>query len=159
MKSYSLSQILLHWIVALLVLVQILNDDAIGRAFRALRRDPAAVPGAIAQMHVYIGIAVLVLVLWRLALRFTRGVPRPPADEPRFLRLAAVATHVLLYGLLLAIPLTGLAAWFGGSRQAAELHEAMKLPLIALVALHVAGALYQQVVRRNGVLARMVSPG
>jgi cytochrome b561 len=159
MKRYSLSQILLHWIVALLVLAQVLNDDAIARVWRALRHDPAAIPGALAQAHVWIGVLVLVLVVWRLGLRLTRGAPPPPADEPRPLRIAAVATQLLLYALLLAVPLSGLAAWFGGVRPAAGLHEALKLPLLALVALHFAGALYQQVVRRSDVLARMLSPG
>jgi cytochrome b561 len=158
-KTYSLPQILLHWIVALLVLAQILNDDAIARAFRALRRDPAAVPGALAQAHVWIGVAILLLVVWRLALRFTRGVPPPPAGEPAVLRFLAITTHLLLYGILLALPLTGIAAWFGGIRPAADLHETLKLPLLALVALHVAGALYQGAIRRSDVLARMFSPG
>ena len=159
MKTYSLPQILLHWIVALLVLAQILNDDAIARAFRALRRDPTAVPGTLAQAHVWAGVAILLLVLWRLALRFTRGVPPPPAGEPAVLRFLAITTHFLLYGILLALTLSGIAAWFGGIRPAAELHETLKLPLLALVALHVAGALYQGAVRRSEVLGRMFSPG
>jgi cytochrome b561 len=158
-KTYSLPQILLHWIVALLVLAQILNDDAIARAFRALRRDPDAVPGALAQAHVWIGVAILLLVLWRLVLRLVRGAPPPPADEPAVLRFVAAATHLLLYGILLALTFSGIAAWFGGVRPAAGLHETLKLPLLALVALHVAGAFYQQFVRRSGVFARMLSPG
>ena len=48
MKSFSLPQILLHWIVALLVLLQFLNDDAVGRALRALRRDGTP-PGFLAS--------------------------------------------------------------------------------------------------------------
>jgi cytochrome b561 len=158
-KSYSLSQILLHWIVALLVLAQILNDEAIAQTWRALRNDPLAAPGALARAHAWIGVAILLLVVWRLALRLFRGAPPPPAGEPRPLRLAATATHVLLYAILLALALSGIAAWFGGVRPAADVHELLKLPLLALVALHFAGALYQQVVRRSDVLARMISPG
>ncbi|MFO1209390.1 MAG: cytochrome b/b6 domain-containing protein [Amaricoccus sp.] len=155
MKSFSLPQILLHWIVALLVLLQFLNDDAVGRALRALRRDGTP-PGFLASAHVYVGIAILALALWRLALRRTRGAPPPPADEPPLLRLAAAATHALLYLLLLALPLSGLAAWYGGVRPAAGLHETLKPVLLGVVALHVAGALYQAFVLRSDVVARMV---
>ena len=155
MKSFTLPQILLHWIVALLVLLQFLNEDAIGRALRAMRRDAAA-PGLLASAHVYVGIAILALALWRLALRATRGAPPPPPDEPRILRLTAAATHALLYLLLLALPVTGLLAWYGGLHDAAELHETMKPVLLAVVALHVAGALYQAAVQRSGVVTRML---
>ena len=155
MKSFSLPQVLLHWIVALLVLMQFLNDDAVGRALRAMRRDGAA-PGFLAMAHVYVGIAILALALWRIALRLRRGAPPPHAGEPAVLRFAAAATHALLYLLLLALPLSGLAAWYGGIRPAAELHETLKPVLLAVVALHVAGALYQALVLRSGVVTRMV---
>lgn len=83
-KGYSLAQISLHWIIALLVLAQFLNDDAIGAAWRAIRRGAAEVPGGVlVTAHVVAGIAILALVLWRLGLRLTRGAPPAPPTSPR----------------------------------------------------------------------------
>ena len=58
-QGYSLAQISLHWIVALLVLAQFLNDEAIGAAWRAIRRGEAAIPGGfLVTAHVVVGIAI-----------------------------------------------------------------------------------------------------
>lgn len=158
-RGFSLSQILLHWIVALLVLAQYLNDDAIGTAWRALRRGEEVPANALATAHVVVGCALLALVAWRIALRFARGVPTPPDDEPLILRAVAAATHFLLYALLLVLPLSGIAAWFGGVEQAIDAHRLMEGLLLPLVGLHVCGALYQRFVLRSYVLARMTRPG
>lgn len=156
-KGYSSTQIALHWIVALLVLVQFLNTDAIGAAWHAVRRGLDVVPGGLlVTAHVIGGIAILTFAIWRIALRLTRGAPPPPADDPRTLRYAAAATHGLLYLLLLLVPLSGLAAWFGGVAPAGEAHEILKTLLLVVVLLHIAGALYQRFVLRSEVLQRMV---
>lgn len=159
-RGFSLPQILLHWIVALLVLVQYLNDGAIGAAWRALRRGEAEIPGGVlATAHVVVGVVVLVLVAWRIVLRLTHGVPHPPDEEPLIVRAVAAATHVLLYAVLLVLPLSGIAAWFGGAGGAIDVHRLMTSLLLALVGLHVLGALYQRFVLRSDVLARMTRPG
>lgn len=156
--GYSRTQIALHWTIALLVLLQFLNDDAIGAAWRALRRGTEPAGGALATAHVVAGIAILVLAVWRIALRLTRGAPPPPAEEARPLRIVAAATHGTLYLLLLAVPLTGLAAWFGGIRPAAGLHETLKTVLMLLIFLHIAGALFQRFVLKTDVVTRMIRP-
>lgn len=153
---FSPLQIALHWTVALLVLAQYLNDDAIGRAWRATLREGATTLGPAAWAHILAGIAILALAVWRLVLRARRPAQPLPADEPALLRHAARATHALLYALLILLPLSGLAAFYGGVRAAGAAHEVMKTLLILLVALHVAGALFQQFVLRSGALSRMV---
>ena len=158
-RGFSLSQILLHWIVALLVLAQYLNDDAIGAAWRAVRRGSEVPGGVLATAHVVVGCAILVLVAWRIGLRLTRGAPTPPDDEPLLLRAVSATTHLLLYALLLVLPLSGLAAWFGGIGGAIGVHRLMESLLLPLVGLHVCGALYQALVLRSDVVARMIRPG
>ena len=62
-----------------------------------------------------------------------RGAPKPPEHEPAILKLAAGATHLGLYALLILMPVSGIAAWFGNIEAAAEGHEVMRLILLALV--------------------------
>ncbi len=157
-KGYSLTQIALHWSIAVLVLVQFINDEAIGAAWRALRRGTEPPESILVTAHVYVGIAILALVLWRIVLRLTRGAPRPPAHEPRPLQIAAAATHGLLYLLLLTLPVSGLVAWFGDVGTAGEMHELMKTVLMLLVFLHIGGALYQRFVLKTDVVNRMIRP-
>ena len=158
-RGFSLSQILLHWIVALLVLAQYMNDGPIGAAWRAFRRGQEIPGSLLATAHVVVGCAILVLVAWRIALRLTRGAPHPPDDEPLILRAAAAATHVLLYAMLLILPLSGIAAWFGGVGQAMGAHRLMESLLLPLAGLHVCGAIYPRFVLGSDVLARMTRPG
>jgi cytochrome b561 len=103
-----------------------------------------------------------------------------PPDEPsltRWHRAAAHANHWSLYALLVAVPITG---WLGGSKYPAlevfglfrlpalaapdkaageelfELHETLVFITLALVAIHVAAALFHYFIRRDGVLSRMI---
>jgi cytochrome b561 len=159
-SGYSGLQITLHWIVAAIVIFQVAAGDSMGALWRATTRGEtvSGTDQLLGQIHVWGGVAVLIFALWRLWLRHSRGVPAPPESEPAPLRFVASATHVLLYLILIGAPLMGMAAWFGGVRDAAEIHEMVKLPLIVLVALHVIGALAQHFWMRSDVLKRMLRP-
>jgi cytochrome b561 len=158
--GYSRAQVALHWTVLVLVAFQFLAHDGIEEAWRAFRRgQPTPADAAVlTYMHIGGGTLVLLLALARIYLRMTRGAPAPPANEPKLLQLAAEAVHLLIYALLLLLPLSGAVAWFAGIEAAADAHEWLKNVLLAAIALHVAGALFQHFVRRSGVLMRMLSP-
>ena len=157
--GYSRLQIGLHWLVALLIAAQFLLNEEMGAAFRALMRGETAAFSPLVAAHVWGGVLIGALVLWRLALRATRGAPPPPETEHAALRLAAAATHWTLYALLAIIVASGAAAWFGGVRDAGEVHEVMTTLLLVVTGLHVAAALFHQFVLKTDVLTRMRRPG
>ena len=115
--------------------------------------------GLLATAHVLVGIVILVLVGWRVVLRATHGVPHPPDEEPLILRAVAALTHLALHAVLLVLPLSGLAAWYGGIGGAIDVHRLTESLLLAPVVLHVCGAFHQRFVLRSDVLARMRRPG
>lgn len=157
-RGYSRGQIGLHWIIALLLVPQFLLHDGIKAAFRQMMKGGAASYDGMVWLHLLGGILILLLMLWRVALRVGRGAPPPPAEESALLKLLAKAVHGLLYLLLFLLPISGLVAWFGGAEAAAEAHELMKPLLLILVGLHVLGALYHQFVLKNGLIDRMKRP-
>ena len=57
------------------------------------------------------------------------------------------------------MPLTGLVAWIGASGVSATFHEIGRLILIALIGLHIFGALVEQFVFRHETLQRMLASG
>ena len=156
--GYSLSQILLHWVVVLLLLPQYLLEDGIKAAWRAFRQGTEASFDVTVPMHVFGGLTVLVLVLWRIAIRLRRGAPEAPEGGNPLLDKIAGLTHLLLYALLIAVPATGAAAWFGGFTELGDVHEALKTVLMILAGLHIVAALYHQFVLRDGLLERMKRP-
>lgn len=157
--AYSRTQIALHWVVFLLIALQFLLHDRISEAWDRIEDGLPFEFHPLIAAHVFGGLLILALVLWRIVLRGTRGAPALPAEEPAAMQLVARLTHLGLYALMLLMPVSGAVAWFGGAEAAAEAHEVMRILLLALVALHVLGALYQQFVLKTDIMARMKRAG
>lgn len=151
---YSRMQIALHWIVFALVAQQYLFKDAMSAAWDRITDGLTVGFDLLVLAHVVGGALVMVFALWRLTLRARRGVP-PAIETNKLQGILAKLTHVGLYALMILMPLSGSVAWFGGVEAAAQGHNVMKIVLLALVALHIVGALYRQFVLRDGTLERM----
>ena len=135
---------------------------------------------ALYQLHKSVGITILLLSLARLAWRLTH---RPPAAvEGGFQGFLAKAVHTLLYLFMIGGPLTGWAIVSTSRIQvptmlwgvipwphlpisralhdlAEEGHELITWTGIALVVLHVLGALRHQLFLKDGLLRRMAPGG
>lgn len=156
--GWSRTSIALHWLAAVLIAAQVVNHDAMVAFWHAVQNG-AAVSGAtelVARSHIVAGAAILVVAALRLAGRLAHGRPAYPDNDPAWATWLAKATHLLLYAILLAMPVLGLAAWLTESQTIAGLHTALWIPLVALIGLHVAGALMQHFVFRTDVLRRML---
>lgn len=155
-KGYSGLQIVLHWVIAALVVIQLLVNDGIQDAFKE-RSDGGPFDGEIgAIVHIAIGLTIFALAGLRFAVRLWRGVPEAHSTNPPLVNLAGHAAHVLLYAFLFAMPLTGAVAWFTGLELSAELHELGRLILIPLIALHALGALGEHFVLKTNSLIRIL---
>lgn len=101
---YGTVAMILHWLIAAAVIANI----CLGLYFADLpRSDPSKF--GLFQLHKSIGLTVLLLSLARLSWRLINPVPPLPRGMSRPLRLLARGTHVLLYFLIIAIPLSGWA--------------------------------------------------
>lgn len=165
---------LFHWTMA----VGLLGLCAFGFWMSDLPRGPTMFKAY--ALHKSFGLTLLTLALARLA---WRAVDRRPLNlaAPGWQKLAALGTHVALYGLMLAVPLAGWAynsasnfplQWFGLFNLPAlvpaspelkelfhEVHELGALALLALVALHVAAAWKHHLVDKDTTLRRMLPGG
>lgn len=158
LKGYSFTQIRLHWVVAALIVFQLIFGEAMGAAWRAVSQGTEPVMSNMVWAHIIAGIAVLALVAWRVGLRLSRGVPEVPHSDNALMMKAATWGHLALYAVMIAAPLSGMAAWFVGVAAAAEVHELFKPVLILLVLGHVVAALYHQFWLKDGLLLRMKRP-
>ena len=129
-------------------------------------------------IHENLGVTIWLLVLARLAWRWMRPPPPLPADFPPLMRMAAHATHIALYVLLIAQPIGGFIAtnaWgfpldFLGlvplPSPVAENEDLAKLvqywhwiagfALLVVIIAHVGAALMHLVVKKDGVFQRMI---
>lgn len=102
--TYGLSARSLHWLMALsfvslfvsgAIMVEFDKNDSLRAAFYAF--------------HKSVGVTIIGLLLLRLAVRLTRGVPPDSPHLPRWERRAAHAGHWALYALMAATPVVGWA--------------------------------------------------
>ncbi|MFZ1680799.1 MAG: cytochrome b/b6 domain-containing protein [Rhizobiaceae bacterium] len=156
-QGYSRTQIILHWVVFVLVALQFIGHEAMIRVYRPEEGVPLAGSDPLmAQLHVIGGAAIFLFAAWRIYLKVTRGAPELPEKEPAALKLVANGTHIVLYLLVLGMPISGAAAWFGQIELAAAGHSFARIVLLLLVLLHVVGALAQHFWFRTDVMRRMV---
>jgi cytochrome b561 len=101
-STYSTVAITLHWLIALAMLTNI----ALAWYFGTLKGPEAVAP---VQLHKSIGITVLLLTLIRIGWRFTHAPPPLPEHMAGWEKFAARANHLVFYGLMLAMPLSGWA--------------------------------------------------
>ncbi|MCU0756765.1 MAG: cytochrome b [Xanthomonadales bacterium] len=166
--------IALHWATLLLIVGAYASIE-----LREFFPRGSAVREGMKAWHFQLGLTVLLLTVARIALHWRQRVPLivPPLSLPQ--RLAAMATHLALYGFLLAMPLLGWAlldlegksvVWFGLSlpdllatghglaESLEDAHETLGKIGYALIALHAAAALFHHYIQRDNTLTRML-PG
>ena len=85
--GYSATQIALHWIIAVLIVVQVVAHEGMETVYGAAQGGPAATESELlmADLHVAGGIAVFLLALLRVVLRLRRRRKRsalPCASPP-----------------------------------------------------------------------------
>ena len=162
----------LHWLIAVLAFALL----AIGKLF-----DVDAEEGGLFGIHTALGLAVLALMVARVAWRLTHAVPATPPGTPGWQRTVATMVHRAFYVLLVALPLSGWAltsvegdavSFFGlfpvpglpvGGGEVAEdfleeTHEILGNVLMGLAWLHVLAGLKHHFFDRDDVLRRML-PG
>ena len=181
-ERYTGTAMALHWLVALLVIGNLVLVWTIGSL-----PDPMVRPAI--DLHKSIGITVLGLVLMRVLWRLSHPPPPLPAAYPRRERLLAHGTHLVLYALILGLPLSGwihdsafkdagahplrlfgLVPWprigpimaLDPATKAAvhatwfRIHGLLAYGLYVLLALHLLGVLNHHLLDRDPVLQRML---
>ncbi|MCF6327721.1 MAG: cytochrome b/b6 domain-containing protein [Devosiaceae bacterium] len=153
--TYSKIQIYLHWITVALIAFQFLLHGEISVLFRA--RMEGFVPNIpTLSPHAIVGTIMLIVILWRLWLRFKYGVPAVPKSKKLLAKLGSKAMHISIYVLLIANAFFGLGAWVFGLQFSSLLHIITAYALLTIIYAHIFAALFHHFVLKNNVLKRIV---
>jgi cytochrome b561 len=169
--GYTRTAIALHWLVALIIVASF----PVGLYMVELALSPAKLK--IYSYHKWAGVTVFVLAVARVLWRATHPAPALPDSVPRWQQSVGNATHLLLYLLILAIPVSGWlmssalgfqTVYFGvlpipdlldKNRELGEslkfVHMFLNYTMAALVGMHVGAALKHHFIDRDGLLSRM----
>lgn len=168
---YGRTARVLHWLIAILLLVQFVFGWWLGDI---PRNTPAR--GYFVNLHKSAGIIIGLLILLRLYWRLRHPPPPLPAMMARWQHRLAAASHHVLYICMVMMPLSGYMA-SNFSRHGVKFFNAITLPpwgpdnkllytvfnqvhkttavlLLALVVLHVVAALWHGL-RRDGIFSRI----
>ena len=154
-SGYSGLQIGLHWLIAVLILVNWFLGEGAEEVMEKIE-EGAAAPGS--SPHMPIGLAILALVVLRIVLKVVRGGPMPPGAPGSLQVKAALAGHAALYLLMLAVPLGGAMVFFAGFDDLGGPHALAANLLMLLAFGHAVLALYHQYVVKDRLLLRMMRP-
>jgi cytochrome b561 len=172
--AYTVTARTLHWITAVLVLIQIpLGILVVNFEFSGKE--------ALYNLHKSIGATLIPIVLFRIFYRLTHPPAPLPPDVPQIQALAAHGLHWTLYAVLVA---QGLIGWIATSAYPAPIpvfglfemphiwredralsdqlfvvHRFLGIGLAFLLVGHIGAALFHHFVRKDRVLMRMVSGG
>jgi cytochrome b561 len=174
-ESWGATAKLFHWVMAALIFAQI----ALGLLAVSWRISPTKLN--LFVWHKSIGMLILALLALRLLWRLLHRAPELPWEMPVWERAGAHLSHVLLYVLMIALPLTG---WVIASASNVPFQIFWRIPLPAIVApdkaladlfatihgwtvtllalvlvAHIGAALRHHYVKRDTVLSRMLPWG
>ncbi len=168
---YTLTAPAMHWLTVLLVLA------VLPVAWVVVSLPQGAERSWLFVVHRSLGVTILAVAAVRLAWR-AMNPPPPPGGSVPVLEFTWRLTHRLLYGLLVLMPVTGYlqsasgrpVSYFGlldlpalPENKALDelcktLHLAGQWGFYALVVLHVLATAWHVVIRRDGLLSRMIPP-
>ncbi|MCJ2015427.1 cytochrome b [Methylobacterium sp. J-076] len=161
---------LLHWLTAAFALA------VLPLAWVALSLPAGETKGTMFVLHKSVGLTIFAIVVIRILWRAVHPAPADP-NTPRALELIATVNHWLLYAIFLIMPVSGylLSALSGRStpyfwlftipgldkneslqKSFEAVHVFGQFAVYLLVVLHVAGTVWHLVIRRDGILERML---
>jgi len=171
-KRFTVPQRLLHWLMALCILAML---------FIGVGMVSTIAPKylTLVQIHKPLGIAILVLALIRLSLRFIYGAPALPADLPPPMKLAAELSQYIFYALMIGMPLIGWGMLSAASYPVVlfgsvhlpsilpvspslhtllwQAHYYLAFAFFGLILMHVAAILFHKLIRNDGVFETMAT--
>ena len=171
-ESYTATAKFLHWLVAVAVFGQI----SLGIWMIGIPKAPPGIRVYWFNVHKSIGITLGLVILVRLMWRLTHRAPLLPATVPAWQRIAAKASHVLLYACMIIMPLSGYLGssftkypivYFGMrlphwgweapalKELCSQVHLVTVVIFITLIAIHVVAAFKHLIINRDGVFQRM----
>ena len=166
--AYGPAAKIFHWLIVALLAIQYV----IGWTMPDIHRGTK--PEGLIAWHLWVGALIVLVVAARVVWRLTHPVPLLDDGVPAWQNALARLTHGLLYLILVvlvglgwanasargySVTLFGAAIMPAGSRigmAAGDIHSFIGWCLLALIALHVAAALYHRLILRDQVLQRML---
>ena len=156
---YNKFHILIHWLVVIVILLQMNTGDKIALEFLALRNEGIKNDGntSNSQIHILGGFLLILLMAIRIFLRIKFGVPAPTRKTNDLLKFLSTLVHLGIYLILFAIPITGLLAFSTVNVELGIAHKILVNVLYIFVIIHLIGVAYHQLFLADNIMERITT--
>ncbi|MBJ7553626.1 cytochrome b [Marinomonas spartinae] len=154
--TYNMAQIFLHWAIAVLIIANYFISDGMGHMLRQHIEDSASTPNWVGDFHIYVGLAILGLMVVRVFVRLFSKTPEQKTTGNGTLDKISHWVHIALYWLMFLVPAFGAASWYLKIHVLGDIHQITMNIMMSLILLHALAALFHQYVLKDGLLLRML---
>ena len=156
---YNKFHILIHWLVVVIILIQMITGDKIALEFLAIRNQVINIDGntSNSQIHMLGGLFIILLMAIRVFLRIKFGVPAPTKKTNDPLKFLSTFVHLGIYLILFAIPITGLLAFSTINVNLGIAHKILVNILYLFVIFHLIGVAFHQIFLGDNIMERITS--
>jgi len=170
--KFSPITVVLHWVLGFAMLYMLF----VGLYMTGL--DNGAAKWGYYSLHKSVGVILFVLAVLRIWWRYLNRLPKPLSSSPEWQEQIASIVHIMLLISTVLLPLSGFIMSVSGgfpvaafgfelvgessdkvewlANVAHTVHSVSSYAVMAIVFLHVAGALKRSVINRDGTISRMV---
>lgn len=166
-ERYGLISIIFHWLMALIIISTFILGLNLKHNFQYYYE--------VLALHNSLGITIFLLALLRVAWKYINIKPIPLPNKPILMKIATL-THIFFYIIFFTLPITGyiltnlqgdIVLFYGYSlpevleqnrglkNYVHTIHDYVGNILLILFSLHVLGALYHHLIKKDNTLRRM----
>ncbi|MBR7799598.1 cytochrome b [Undibacterium fentianense] len=172
MSRYPSLNIAIHWLLAIMILIAF----AMGFYMVDLTISPNKLK--LFAWHKWLGVSILGLVGIRLLSRLILGAPAYPASMKLWEKYIANLTHIILYILMFAVPISGYLYTYAAGfpivylglfelpaiipplteqkNLLKDLHETLTMSMLIVLILHLLAVIKHQFIDKDEILYRML---
>ncbi|MDG2356573.1 MAG: cytochrome b/b6 domain-containing protein [Paracoccaceae bacterium] len=158
-KNYHFGQIILHWLIAVLVFYQYVSSNGFSddKLNKCKNSELASVECDFFASHYQVGLFIFGLMILRVGMRLYFGAPMLSNKVPSIIKVLGKISHLALYLLVIAMPITGLLGWYVDSGTVLPIHKGLSNVLLSLILIHICAVGFHEGVLGSSLIQRMVA--
>ena len=154
-RHYSILQVSLHWIMALLFAANYLVSYEMEKLFHRYLDGAPINSDWTASFHIFFGITFILLAVIRLAIRSNHKTPEMAVSSNPIVKRLTLYLHNGLYLLMFLVPIAGMSALYVKVKLLGDIHILLMNLMLAIISLHIISSLYHQFILKDNLLKRM----
>ena len=106
--------------------------------------------------HHQVGLFIFGLMIVRIGIRLYFGAPMLSNKVPFIIKILGKISHLSLYLLVIAMPITGLLGWYVDSGIILSIHKGLSKALLSLILIHICTVGFHEGILGSSLMQRMV---